>query len=355
MIRKENFKQLIDYLGFSQISTNLYEKQYSNVGCSIVVDFANEKINYPEDQGMKITHHTTCNFSDPENFVVFECINRLLTKGYRPEHIELEKEWTLGHDAKGGRADICVYAQDGKMLFIVECKTFEKEYDKELKNTLNDGGQIFSYWQQERSCQYIALYASDFLDGKIEYQTESIECKDDNNIASLAKKDSSIHLYTNAHTVEELFFVWTETYEKRLCGDVIFRDDSVAYKIGVKPLRKKDLRDFSENDKIVNKFEEILRHNNVSDKENAFNRLVALFICKLVDEIQKNDNDVVDFQYKIGTDTYESLQDRLQRLHKEGMEKFMKEKIFYVSDDYAEKLVQQYTGQTRKRMIDELK
>ena len=355
MIRKENFKQLIDYLGFSQISTNLYEKQYSNVDCSIVVDFANEKINYPEDQGMKITHHTTCNFSDPENFVVFECINRLLTKGYRPEHIELEKEWTLGHDAKGGRADICVYAQDGKMLFIVECKTFEKEYDKELKNTLNDGGQIFSYWQQERSCQYIALYASDFLDGKIEYQTESIECKDDNNIASLAKKDSSIHLYTNAHTVEELFFVWTETYEKRLCGDVIFRDDSVAYKIGVKPLRKKDLRDFSENDKIVNKFEEILRHNNVSDKENAFNRLVALFICKLVDEIQKNDNDVVDFQYKIGTDTYESLQDRLQRLHKEGMEKFMKEKIFYVSDDYAEKLVQQYTGQTRKRMIDELK
>lgn len=355
MIRKDNFKQLIDYLGFSQISTDLYEKKYSNVDCSIVVDFANEKINYPEDQGMKITHHTTCNFSDPENFVVFECINRLLTKGYRPEHIELEKEWTLGHDAKGGRADICVYAQDGKMLFIVECKTFEKEYDKELKNTLNDGGQIFSYWQQERSCQYIALYASDFLDGKIEYQTESIECKDDNNIASLAKKDSSIHLYANAHTVEELFFVWAETYEKRLCGDVIFRDDSVAYNIGVKPLRKKDLRDFSENDKIVNKFEEILRHNNVSDKENAFNRLVALFICKLVDEIQKNDNDVVDFQYKIGTDTYESLQDRLQRLHKEGMEKFMKEEIFYVSDDYAEKLVQQYTGQTRMRMINELK
>ena len=355
MIKKDNFKQLIDYLGFSQISTDLYEKKYSNVDCSIVVDLSNEKINYPEDQGMKITHHTTCNFSNPENFVVFECINRLLTKGYRPEHIELEKEWTLGHDPKGGRADICVYAQDGKMLFIVECKTFEKEYDKELKNTLNDGGQIFSYWQQERSCQYIALYASDFLDGKIEYQTESIECKDDNNIASLAKKDSSIHLYANAHTVEELFFVWAETYEKRLCGDVIFRDDSVAYNIGVKPLRKKDLRDFSENDKIVNKFEEILRHNNVSDKENAFNRLVALFICKLVDEIQKNDNDVVDFQYKIGTDTYESLQDRLQRLHKEGMEKFMKEEIFYVSDDYAEKLVQQYTGQTRMRMINELK
>ena len=32
---------------------------------------------------------------------------------------------------------------------------------------------------------------------------------------------------------------------------------------------KKDLKDFSTDDKIVNRFEEILRHNNVSDKENA--------------------------------------------------------------------------------------
>ena len=45
----------------------------------------------------------------PENFVVFECINKLLTKGYRPEHIELEKQWNLGHNQKGGRCDICVY------------------------------------------------------------------------------------------------------------------------------------------------------------------------------------------------------------------------------------------------------
>ena len=65
--------------------------------------------------------------------------------------------------------------------------------------------------------------------------------------------------------------------------------------------------------------------------------------------------EIVDFQYKVGTDTYESLQDRLQRLHKEGMEKFMKEEIFYVPDDYAENLVRQYTGQERKNMIAHLK
>lgn len=65
------------------------------------------------------------------------------------------------------------------------------------------------------------------------------------------------------------------------------------------------MKDFAPDDKIVNKFEEILRHNNVSDKENAFNRLVALFICKLADEIRKGDNDEVEFQYKQGTDTYD--------------------------------------------------
>lgn len=54
--------------------------------------------------------------------------------------------------------------------------------------------------------------------------------------------------------------------------------------------------------------------------------------------LQKNEDDEVDFQYKQGTDTYEILQDRLQRLHKQGMEEFMREDIFYVEPDYAEKL-----------------
>ena len=70
--------------------------------------------------------------------------------------------------------------------------------------------------------------------------------------------------------------------------------------------------------------------------------------------MQKGENDIVEFQYKVGTDTYETLQDRLQRLHKEGMEKFMREEIFYVPDDYAENLVQQYTGQKRQKMIEDL-
>lgn len=355
MINNTNFKEVLQILGYDEIDNNKMRKSFENLECSILVDFNKKEIIYPEDKGLKINMRTTCNFEDNENFVVLECITRLLAKGYRPNHIEIEKKWNLGHESKGGRADIVVNDPAGNVLFIIECKTPGVEYKKELKNIINDGGQLFSYWQQERSCKWLILYTSDFIDGKIQYNTDNIDCSDDENIKEFAKKDKTIKLYEEANNNVNLFNVWAETYEKRFVSDIVFRDDSIAYKIGVKPLRKKDLKDFSGDDKIVNKFEEILRHNNVSDKENAFNRLIALFICKLVDEITKEEYMEVDFQYKIGTDSFESLQDRLQRLHKEGMEKFMKEEIFYVPDDYADKLVRGYTGQGREKMIADLK
>jgi type I restriction-modification system DNA methylase subunit len=349
MITKDNFQKVLEILGFEE-NNDVYSKTFpQKEGCTIGVDFKNKQLFYPEELGFKINDRTTCNFEHPENFVVFECVHRLFEKGYRPEHIELEKRWNLGHDAKGGKADICVYDKDGKnMLLIIECKTAGSEHLKALKQLKEDGGQLFSYWQQERSSKWLSLYASDFKDEELSFENYIIDCSDDENVKNA--KDKSIRLYENAQTVKDLFEVWDETYEKCLHEKgVIFGEDSQAYQIGVPPLRKKRLEDFKPEDKIVNRFEEILRHNNVSDKENAFNRLVALFICKLVDETQKSDNDIVDFQYKIGTDSYESLQDRLQRLHKEGMEKFMGEEIYYVSDDYAENLFAQKLNDNRRR------
>lgn len=46
---------------------------------------------------------TTSNFSHPENFVVFECVHRLLEKGYKPSRLELEPRWNLGRDKKAAR------------------------------------------------------------------------------------------------------------------------------------------------------------------------------------------------------------------------------------------------------------
>lgn len=357
MITKDNLRPLLVELGFVHNPiADCYTKEFPEYGDSVMeVDFTNNRLVYPS---AIIGRERNTGFDQPENFVVFECVHRLLTKGYRPDNIELEKVWTLGHDQKGGRADICVYDVDGSsMLFILECKTFGPKFKKALKKTKEDGGQIFSYWQQERAVKWIGLYTSDFSNEKIVYDNPLINCSDDANILKLSKKDDSVLVYSNpsiSGNAKSLYEVWTNTYMQEFHDDLIFGEDSTAYRIGIQPLRKKNLKDFTPSDKIVNRFEEILRHNNVSDKENAFNRLVALFICKLVDEISKEDEDVVEFQYKIGTDTYESLQDRLQLLHKRGMEEFMKEKIFYVEADYAEKLFKQYTGSQRSEAIKEL-
>lgn len=350
MIVESNFKSLLLTLGFAN-SGERYEKKFPHFETSLCVDFSKKKLYYPDAIKGKERND---GFDASENFVVFECVNRLLEKGYRPEHIELEKEWHLGHEAKSGRADICVTDANGAMLFIAECKTWGREFDKALNDTKNDGAQLFSYWQQEQSCKWLVLYSSDFKDGAVVYKAPTIDCTDDANIILLAKKDKSIKLYRDAHTTPEKHEAWKETYSSQIHDDLVFSDDSVAYKIGVKPLLKKSLRDFTPDDKIFNRFEEILRHNNVSDKENAFNRLIALFICKLVDESTKGEDDEVEFQYKQGTDTYETLQDRLQRLHRDGMEKFMREEIYYVSADYPEWLFSTYTGSRRKKAIEDL-
>ncbi len=353
MIQVENLKEVLSSIGFVRSSVGeCFRRNYDN--CSVIVDFDNKKILYPEDKGLKVNDKTTSNFDHPENFVVLDCVCRLLEKGYRPEHIELEPRWTVGREAKGGKADILVHDIDGKSLLIIECKTWGTEFNKEKKKTEQDGGQLFSYWQQENATRWLALYASDWIGDTIQYKCLVINCTDDANINKFAEKDNDIKTYTNARNDKEHFEVWNETYQKQWLDNIIFDSDSQAYKIGIPPLRKEKLKDFTPDDHIVNRFEEILRHNNVSDKENAFNRLVALFICKLVDEIKKQDFDVVDFQYKQGQDTYESLQDRLLHLHQQGMEEFMKEKIFYVEADYAERLFMQYTGRHRKAAIEDL-
>ena len=330
---------------------NFFKKDFGAFNMSVDID--NKTLNYP--QGVVLNDKTTSNFSHDENFVVFECVNRLMEKGYLPETIELEPRWRLGHDSKSsGKPDILIKDKNGDNLIIIECKTAGKEYRKEKKNTETDGGQLFSYWQQDSGIKWLALYASDWDGTKITYQSDIINCTDDANILKMSERDKDVKVFTHAKNDNERFEIWRDTYNCQWLSDLIFSEDSQPYQIELKPLRKKDLKDFTPDDKIVNQFEEILRHNNVSDKENAFNRLVALFICKLVDEIKKQDYEEVDFQYKY-TDTYETLQDRLQRLHQQGMEEFMKEKIFYVDDGYAERLFENYTGQKRKAAIEDLK
>ena len=94
MITKTNFKDLLKTLGFRE-EGNTFQKSIGEA--DLKVDFEKKEIIYPEDKGLKVNERQTCNFSQNENFVVFECVHRLLDKGYKPEHLELGTDmenWT---------------------------------------------------------------------------------------------------------------------------------------------------------------------------------------------------------------------------------------------------------------------
>ena len=160
MINQSNIEEVLISIGFHKEKIgNFFKKDFGAFNMSVDID--NKTLNYP--QGVVLNDKTTSNFSHDENFVVFECVNRLVEKGYLPETIELEPRWRLGHDSKSsGKPDILIKDKNGDNLIIIECKTAGKEYRKEKKNTETDGGQLFSYWQQDNGIKWLALYASDW-------------------------------------------------------------------------------------------------------------------------------------------------------------------------------------------------
>lgn len=362
MITKDNFKELLLTLGFSGNRDTL-TKKFREIDACLRVDLKNEKLIYPEEKGLTVNERQTCNFGQNENFVVFECVNRLFEKGYKPEHIELEPKWKVGHGASGGRADIMVKDNSGKSLMIIECKTAGKEFDIAWKKTLINGGQILSYVKQAGSTQFVCLYSSDYLNGKVSWNNYLITLKDNEKLLlELAEKAPLSFEKAKGLDVEDIFKAWSETYQQDYSTKGVFEDDIPAYEIGKTKYSLKDLSTISSND-IQGKYHEfatILRQHNVSGRENAFDKLVSLFLCKIVDET--NNPEELKFYWKgIAYDDQFSLIDRLQKLYQDGMQRFLGEDVVYISADQIDKAFDFFrndpdaTKDTIKKYFRELK
>jgi hypothetical protein len=331
MIKKESFKDLLRILEYQE-DGEIFTKNFPTLNTNLKVDFIKQELFYPEDRGLKINERQTCNFSANENFVVFECVNRLFEKGYKPAHIELEPKWKVGHGASGGRADILIKDNDGKSLLIIECKTAGKEFNDAWKDMLINGGQLFSYVQQVKSTQYVCLYTSDFENGAVEPKYHVITLKDNEKLLE-EKKDQKPLSYKNAQSVQDIFSAWKETYAQDFATKGIFEPDIQAYHIGKLKYTEAELKTVGAKD-IQPKYHEfatILRQHNVSGRENAFDKLVNLFLCKIVDEKQ-NPNDLQFYWKGIAYDSFFDLIDRLQKLYKDGMEQFLHEDVTYIDD-----------------------
>lgn len=360
MITKLNIRTLLDILGFSQEGT-VYTKRYEVAGATLKVDVASEHIFYKES-GITVGRETTSNFSEPENFVVLECVDRLLAKGYRAEHIELEPQWKLGHSSKSGYADIWIRTfGDGRMigtdedkdsLLIIECKKTD-EFQSAWNDTLEDGAQLFSYFQQEKSTRFLCLYTSDIIEDKVVPDYYLLNVQDNKK---MLENEEGVLSYDKASNNKQLYRVWHETYHCDYARIGLFEESVQPYHIGKDKYTVADLKAVS-NETIKKKYSEfsnILRQHNVGAHENAFDKLVNLFLAKVVDETNNPDN--LHFYWKGSAyDDDFQLQDRLQRLYRDGMKKFLGEDVTYIEDAEIDKAFRRFKNDpdaTRKTIKD---
>ena len=316
-------KDLLISLGFDykENAKDVLIKPYTNhEKYSIEINLEKNNINFGDKIFFNDSRNSNQNITKPEDLVVLECVDRLLKKGYKPQNIILEKVYPTGHGTSG-RLDILVTNKDNKAFMMIECKTWGKEFDKAYDKLKKDGGQLFTYFQQDKDAQILVLYTSELINKKLEYKNEIIKIEEE---------------YRNTSNVKDFFDRWNKVTK----NNGVFNDWNTPYNYESKALTPKDLIDIKQEDSsfIFNRFMEILRHNVVSDKPNAFNKIFTLFLCKIMDEKNTKPNEQLEFQWLEGIDDHISFQKRLTDLYQKGMKEFLDKEVTDLSDkEFEEK------------------
>ena len=303
-------KKFLTWLGFipkEGVSEVFIKKYYS--WYSIEVDFEKEVFNFWGK--ILVWKNKIQNITKPEDWVVFECVNRLLEKGYNPEDIVLEQVYPSWHGTSW-RLDVLVKNKWDAFLMI-ECKTWGKEFDTQFRKMEKDWGQLFTYYQQDRKTDFLVLYTSN---EKWEYKNEIVKVEDH---------------YKETTSVPDFYDRWNKLTKQ----NGIFEDWIKAYHFESRALTKKDLKPIKQEDAsiIFNSFLEILRKNTVSDKPNAFNKIFTLFLCKIYDEGDKRDTEELNFQWIEWKDNNIDFQLKLSDLYKKGMQKLLEKEVTDLSNE----------------------
>lgn len=339
-------KKIAQVIGFQpkENASDIFIKKYQNDYC-IEIDFKNQTFHFGGK--IKIQGKVSQNITKQEDWVVLECVNRLLEKGYKPENIFLEKVYPAGHGTSG-RLDICVTRDDGSEYLLIECKTYGKEFDKEFNRIKKDGGQLFTYFKFSNKADVIMLYASELKDNKVVYKNEIVKIEGDYRTGD----------------VKDFYEKWSKLTK----DNGIFESWVNPYNFESKALTINDLEEIKQEDSsfIFNRFLEILRHNVVSDKGNAFNRIFTLFLCKIYDEKDKEDTDnELEFQWFESPFTYEgvyyekdnhvSFQIRLTDLYKKGMKAFLEKNVTDFSEAEFHNKYSFLSEEQRKPILEEFR
>lgn len=254
-----------------------------------------------------------------------------LKNGIKASEMEFEKNWQLGHKNKGS-LDLSI--KKDNLIWFIEVKKSD-ELSKYLDSNNKKVRQLFSYLNQDRKAKFGSYYSFDF--------------KKNMNIFRSVNLDSG--LFDNAKNEEEIFDAWDQKWINR---DFISEFNDEDIKIGNTLIKYKDLSPIDENDVkyIFNQFLTILRIHSVSDKSNAFDKMINLFIAKISDELSEgskininNENcDAMGFQYINNFDDEISFLSRLNDLYKDGMKKYLKKEIV----DYSKEDIINILGDNKK-------
>ena len=344
MITKDNIQKVLLELKFIS-NHGVYTRHFGSAdeGFDLEYNFNVGEFIYPD--GVQADRNTTQDEHQNESFVVFVCVAQLFERGYLPQHIKLEGRNYAGTDT--GYCDILVSDNNGEPYLIVECKKAdidkkEDEFRKHWARTMRDGDQLFRYFNTYRKAQYLCMYAADCPEyrknGEKIYRLEI-----NYHVISLVDNEEYLQTDNKLHSFlemreqqggsEDFFNVWKQTYKQDFTTRGLFEEGIDAFNIGKKSYGVNDLKTIDEYslDKKYNEFALILRKHTISSHENAFDKLVNLFLAKIIDE--RYHSDELQLLWKgAAYDDFFSLQDRLINLYKRGMKEFFDDEVASVEN-----------------------
>lgn len=277
--------------------TNLIKvKEYIDSQKEKVVDLfdiKNRKINYSE----KISGPKISKISGEEEVVRAYLLTKLINElGYKPENIELEKEYDIGRPkANKARIDLIVRDENGDAFLYIELKS-PQDYEKDKDEILEK--QLFNLASQEigqgKRVKYLSLYTYEVLDSGIKDKCILID----------HEKFTSFEEWKNVRDfVDEL----PARYER-------------AQK---EPYTKGGLKDLDTSfthaqlDNLRKNLHNVLWGGGGTDDNDIFSSLVNIILAKIQDESEKTEGQEYDFQiraYKNG-ESFESNEDLFERIN----------------------------------------
>ena len=296
----------------------------------VTIDWEKNTLKYD-----KIKQCQTRTKSDPEELVRAYLITRLVNElGYKPENIEIEKEYDIGRPkVNKPRIDIIVRDNKGNAFLFIECKkpeSFEEEKEEAIEK------QLFNLAGAEvalgKSIKYLVYYTYKEFADKLQ----------DNCLIIDYKKFSSFADWENS----------------RDCSNDIPARYGKAQK---KPYIKGSEKDLETN--FTNKMLEQLQkdlHNVLwggggTDDNEIFSSLTNLILTKIQDESEKEDGDTYDFQAltfdKDGDEEFESNEALFERINN-TYRRALKHKLNITDETELNK---SYVVDTKKFSLSKLK